>query len=351
MSNTLHIFDFLGSDRVAAVNVLFGEERFLRVLARRRIQDLVVGDASDGEVSRFEGPTVEWKDVHDELATLSLFGADEARLVYVETADPFVTKFRDRLEQYLQKPSNRGILVLEVDRWQKNTRLFKLIDGTGLQVECRPPTKGKTVDEKKIKSWLTEWARSVHHRRLAPQAATRMVELIGPNFGLFDQELAKLALFTDEKTTIGAEMVEESVRGWRGKTVWEMVDAAADGKADAALSQLDQLLLAGEHPMGLFGQMSWSLRRYATATRIYEYEESQRRRPRLSDVLVKAGFPHWNRQALARAEQQLKRIGRRRAGDIHHWLMEADLALKGSHSSTERARLVLERLLVEIARP
>ena len=36
-------------------------------------------------------------------------------------------------------------------------------------------------------------------------------------------------------------------------------------------------------------------------------------------------------------------------GDLYRWLLDADLAMKGSSSSPPRARLVLEQLLVKIA--
>ena len=146
------------------------------------------------------------------------------------------------------------------------------------------------------------------------------------------------------------DLVQSSVGGWRAQSTWELVDAATDGDSHLALQQLDRLLLSGEHPVGLLAQISWSLRRFATATRIYEQEERQRRRPKLGDALIQAGFPHWNRQALARAEKQLKQLGRARASKLHRWLLDADLALKGSHSTPQQARLVLELLIVRIGR-
>jgi hypothetical protein len=39
------------------------------------------------------------------------------------------------------------VLVLDVDEWPANTRLYKALDQSGLQIDCRPPQKkGKSKD-------------------------------------------------------------------------------------------------------------------------------------------------------------------------------------------------------------
>ena len=48
-------------------------------------------------------------------------------------------------------------------------------------------------------------------------------------------------------------------------------------------------------------------------------------------------------------ERQLRQLGRRRAGGLFRQLLDADLALKGSSSSTDRSRLVLEQLIVGLS--
>ena len=48
------------------------------------------------------------------------------------------------------------------------------------------------------------------------------------------------------------------------------------------------------------------------------------------------------------AERQIKQLGRERAAQLHRWLLETDLALKGSHSSPELSRLAMEHLLLRL---
>ena len=105
-------------------------------------------------------------------------------------------------------------------------------------------------------------------------------------------------------------MVRDIVGGWRAKSIWELLDAAASGDAGEALLQLDRLLQSGSEPVALFGSFSWSLRRFATATRIYQRAERHGKRMSLGKALQQAGFRQWPEGALQLAERQLKQIGR-----------------------------------------
>ena len=154
----------------------------------------------------------------------------------------------------------------------------------------------------------------------------------------------------DPKAEVGPESIVEIVGGWRTRTTWELLDAACDGNAGEALLQLDRLLMSGEHPQAMFGAFSWSLRRFAAATRAVEAMERSGRRPNLGEALLSAGFRKFPRDALSQAERQLRQMGRERAGKLYSQLLETDLRLKGSHSPPARARHAMEMLLVGLAK-
>ena len=356
MANTLYAFDFLDSPPadIPPVVVSFGSEAFLKRLVRDRLREIVLGADHEAPFATFEGENVEWRDVSDEIATVSLFGSQFRRLVFVQDADKFVTAFRAELENYLGKPRRRGVLILEVGTWASSTRLYKSVDKSGLQIDCRLPQKtvGRRAetDDTLLCKWLIAWCKSQHKTQLEPAAAKLLLELNEIELGRLDQELAKLALFAGTAGKITAEIVRDVIGGWRAKTVWEMIDAAADGNAVEALQQLDHALGSGEHPQALFGQISWSLRRFAVATRFYQMAERRGQRVSLRDALQQGGFRPWPADALTNAERQLKQLGRDRAGQILKWLLEADLAMKGSHSAPDRARWVLERLFLRLAK-
>ena len=173
-----------------------------------------------------------------------------------------------------------------------------------------------------------------------------LVELVGPELGLLDQELAKLALMAGNDKKITPEMVQKLVGGWRAKTTWEMLDLALDGNVTEALRQIDRLLAASEAPIGLLAQISASLRRLAAATRLILQAEAAGRRIGVGPALQQAGVKSF---VLQKAERQLRRLGRQRGSQLYRWLLEADLDLKGD--SQMPPRLILERLIVRLAAP
>ena len=364
MADSITAFEFLAREKtpsVPAVCVLFGDEPLLRSESLARLRtEVLFGD--DGELSftSFNGNDAEPREIFDELATVSMFG-DGRRMVAIEEADKFVTKHRQALEDYCQKPRPNSVLVIEVGSWPANTRLFKKIADFGLQINCNlPKNRFGDVDDDAVLKWLTARAERQHQVQLASDAGELLLEIVGPQLGRLDQELAKLALLTGlapapkpdaakvTKHTISRELVEQSVGGWRAKTAWAMIEAALDGNAAVALVELDRLLLAGEEPIPLLAMMSGSLRRMAAAARIVENAEAQRRRIGLQDALREAGVTP-KKFVLDKTERQLRQITRQRAKQILGWLLDADLALKGVSSSGNRARLVLEKLIVQLS--
>ncbi len=261
-------------------------------------------------------------------------------MVVVEQADDFVSRYRAELEKYLAQPKSTGVLVLEVKAWPANTRLYKAVAARGLHVDCSCPAPAR------LTRWLVSWAKRVHGAQLVASAAELLVEMAGPELGLLDQELAKLALTTEPGKRITAESVSRSVGSWRAKTTWEMLDAALGGNVREALVQLDRLLLAGEHPIAILAQISVSLRRFAAATRLILQAEAEGRRMALRDALREAGVREF---VLHKAEKQLRQLGRHRGDRLYGWLLQADLDLKGA--SALPPRLILERLIVRLAAP
>src|SRR3954471_8299052 len=100
MSQTVHAFDYLVSPDKhprAPVCVVFGNEPFLKRLAKQALRDQLLGVNSETPIATFDGETAQWRDVIDEISTVSLFGGGGPRLAIVEDGDKFVSEFRDKL--------------------------------------------------------------------------------------------------------------------------------------------------------------------------------------------------------------------------------------------------------------
>ncbi len=341
MAKALHAIDYLAAPAKyppKPVCVAFGDESFLKGHVLSGVRDAVLtGDEGDFSLSTFEGPKANLAEVFDCLATLAMFGGGE-RLAIVEDADKFVTRYRAELEDYVAEPAAGGVLVLVLKSWPANTRLYKAVASTGLTISCSSPTPAR------LSKWLATWARQAHGVDLQSSAAEQLVEMVGPELGLLDQEISRLALTTEPGGKITAAAVKKAVGSWRAKTTWEMLDAALDGKSREAMLQLDRLLLSGENPIAVLAQIASTLRRFAAATRIVLQTEQAGRRIALKPTLEQAGFKPF---VLKKAERQLRQLGRQRGQQLYGWLLGADLDLKG-YSSAE-PRLILERLVLRLA--
>lgn len=331
----MHATEFLknpAAPNVGPIVVTYGAERFLRQQAIQAVVHRVLGDGDDegSTPTRFDGRNVDIATVLDELRTLSMWG--DRRLVLVEEAKDFVSDNRGALEKYLEKPAKKSVLLLDVDSWPKNTRLYKSVAAVGLDLDCGPLSVGDAV------KWVTEQAKSVYGKQLMRDAAQLMLELVGPQLGFLTQELAKTAAYVGERPKIEVEDVSTMVGGWKLETTWAMLDALQAGQLPTALEYLDKLLAAGEAGLMLLGGISFSYRKLAQAT------ELARSGKQLRDALIEAGV---FANKVGPAEQCLRRLGRVEAERIYRRLIDADASLKGGTRLPER--IVLERLLVNLS--
>jgi DNA polymerase-3 subunit delta len=311
--------------------VVHGDEEFLKRQAMRALRTLVVGpEPDDGSISTYTGDSATFAAVHDELETLPFFSP--RRLVIVENADPFVSLYRGNLEKAVGKLPERATLVLEVRTWAANTRLAKLVPPAATLV-CKAPAAYRMPE------WCVRWAAARHDKQLGTQAAALLVDLVGPEMGLLDQELLKLAIFVGSRQQIETADVDKLVGSSRAESTWKIFDAIGEGRSADALALLDRLFDQGEEPLRILGAFSMQLRRLAQAAR-----QHQRGAP-LSAALQEAGVPPFGIRA---CEQQLKHLGPRRASRLYDWLLEADFGLKGG--SPLPPRTLLERLVVRLAR-
>jgi DNA polymerase-3 subunit delta len=298
---------------------------------------LILGPDDDGfALSSHPGDKATWSAVLDDLQTMPLLAP--CRLVVVEAADPFVSRERQRLEKYFAdaagKSSPAGVLVLVVQTWASSTKLAKQTPDTWL-ITCKAPASPQ------LPQWCAGWCGARHGKQLAAPAAKLLVDLIGPEMGLLDQEMQKLAVYVGEASRIEVKDVDTLVGQSRAENTWKIFDLIGAGRPGDALTFLVRLFDQGEDPMRLLGAFSMQMRRLAQAGRLNAQGVS------LQESMTRAGIPNWP-AARQSAEQQLRHLGRRRLDRIHDWLLEADLGMKGG--SQLPPTVLIERLVVRLAR-
>ena len=328
---------------IPSVCVIAGDEAFLRSVVFKQIRATLLSDQdADFSLSRFEGAEVTFKDVVRETAMTALFGSGR-RLVVVEQADPFFSQNKEKLESYLDAPNQAGVLTLQLTSFPSTLRFYKKVSEKGLVIEC------KALPKKNIPAWLQEWAARNCQATLTREGAEVLVDLVGDDLGVLDQEVRRLSLLAD-KGDVNVNLIRDQVGTWRQRKVWDLVDAALGGQTAEAMRLLDKLIAAGEAPIAILAQMSASLRKLSAACEVF-FEAGKNPdlpRPTFASALEQAGVPN-SGYIKEKSIEQLKKLGSRRGRFLIQTLLNVDLDLKGG--SRTAPRMVLERFIVQISAP
>jgi DNA polymerase-3 subunit delta len=313
------------------IYVLYGDEDFLKRHAQSAIRRIVFGPEDDAfGLSVYAGDEAKFAEIRGELETLPFIGSH--RLVLVESADKFVTEARTSLEKYFGQPSRTGTLVLSVKSWPANTKLSKMLADEATIV-C------KSMKSYQLPAWCAKWMAAQYGKRLPADVAGLLVEVVGSEMGVLDQEMAKLAIYVGSAKQIEAKDVDAIVASGRLDNMWKIFDAIGAGRSGAALAILDRLLDQGEEPLRLVGAFGSQLRRLAQIASL------QRAGQPLARAMVQTGVQHWAQEG---HEKLLRQLGER-ANRLFDWLLELDMGLKGGKQLPPRT--LLERLVIQLARP
>src|ERR1700712_1866712 len=90
------------------VYALVGSDSFLQLQKLSALVELM----PTAQRIDFDGERAELSEVFDELRSFAMFGS--GKIVVVQNADAFLTRFREALENYVAKPSEGATLVLRL---------------------------------------------------------------------------------------------------------------------------------------------------------------------------------------------------------------------------------------------
>ncbi len=224
-------------------------------------------------------------------------------------------------------------MILEVRTWQSTTKLAKALP-TKAQVAC------KALGSRQLPSWCVQQAKSAYSKKLSSAASQLLVDLTEPSLGMLDQELAKLASYVGERTTIDVDDVDKLCGRSRAADVFRILAAIGEGKLGEGLDILHRLRDDEAEPIQVLGAFSWQLRKVAQAARLIKQGQST------GQAMANAGIAPFNSRPL---EQLMRHLGMRRLESLYDWLLEVDLGLKGNNPLP--MWMQLEHFIVRLGKP
>lgn len=316
--------------------VIFGDEEFRKSAALSdALRDLIPADADrdlilseyDGQKSPDSGgPSA--AAVFDDLNTLP-FLADR-RIVLIRDADAFISASRESLDRYCTAPSPTGTLILLCRSFPKTTRIAKAID----KLDC-PIIECKKMRSNELVPFVIEQARE-RGKQINNQLAMRLIDLIGPDAGMLQNEIEKLAMYCNKRATITDEDIDLLVGQSREERIFAVMDMAATGKTSRAMAMWHQVLDCD--PAAVFkvlGGLAFCVRKWMSAHQMVAAGES------VFSIAPKVQM--WNRHQ--ELEQILRRMPPLRVKRLIATLAELDAQAKVGARSIENG---VEAVLLDI---
>jgi DNA polymerase-3 subunit delta len=317
----------LAAGELGGVFFLFGDEEFLKEEGAARIVEAHLDPATrDFNLDQLRGGEAEIETLASILQTPPLMA--EWRVVVVREAQALASSARTRavVENLLEKPLPGLALVLLAQLPERSrAQFYEVLKKKARAVEYA------SLSSADAPGWLMERA-GTQGLELEPAAARALTDAIGPEVGVLERELSKLADFVGERRTITLADVEQAVGVVARQNRWEWFDLVGDARFAEARAGLPVLLDGKESGVGLVLGLGTQFLRLALAAAGGERA--------LQDELP----PHqrWLAGRLARAARRWS------AGALEaalEDLLRADRLLKSSSLSEEQ---IVDELLLRL---
>lgn len=266
-------------------------------------------------------------EVLDELRTLPFL--TQKRVVLIRNADEFVSKNRQLLENYFDKPCPSGTLILTVSSWPARTRLASKLSRVGKLISITQPKPWQLPQR------LIKYTHDAYDKKLTKTAAELLIELTGDELGPLYGQIDKLALLALNDKAVTPDHVESLVGHNRLFNAFAVIDAAFEGNVAGAVDRLRNMLAVDKSAeYKLLGAFAFHLRRMFNAKVLLEKG--------LAPAEVAKSLGIWgNKEAFF---AQLKKMSLQQIGTNLQQLAAIDYAIKTGRTKTQVAaeQLVLK---------
>ncbi|MFC2041392.1 DNA polymerase III subunit delta [Chloroflexota bacterium] len=216
-------------------------------------------------------------------------------------------------------------LVLIENRVSNNNPLFKELSGKAV-VKSFPLLK-----DAPLRQWIQKRVRE-EGGSISPPAVSLLAKLVGSNLWIMASEISKLALFTSGRRIEEGD-VKAAVSYTQQVSVFAMVDAILEFKAELAGQSLQQLLKIGYAPAYLMTMLSRQVQLIVRA------KELRNRKTSMAEIQSKLGLTA--EFALHKTLEQSSRYSLSRLKEVYDRLLETDLSIKTGKYDAELALNIL----------
>ncbi len=226
---------------------------------------------------------------------------------------------------YIVRIPDSTILVLVEGRITSGNHLFK-------ELARKATVKNfPLLREAELREWIQKRVAS-EGGSISSSAVQLLARLVGSNLWVMSSEISKLILFAPDRR-IEEDDVKTLVGYTQQATVFAMVDAILESKAEPAEQLLQHLLQRGAAPAYLLYMLSRQVHMIVRARELQAQGESN------IEIQNKLGLT--SEFALRKTLEQASRYSLLRLKEVYHHLLETDLSIKTGQYDAELALSIL----------
>ena len=310
------------------IYLLYGEEAFLRRSYKARLRDLITG-GDEMNCAYYEGAGIDVSAVIDLAQTLPFFA--ERRLIIVENSGWFSGKDASAMIQVLDELPETTYLIFCEESIDRRIVFTKKVLEKGFAARL------DYQSYEDLCRWAVKKAKAAD-KEMQPAAARLLVERVGNDMNALSNEIDKLLAYRAEERTITAADVEAIGTVRLNDRLFDMVDAAVEGRTRAALDIYGDLLALKEAPLKMMIICGRHLAALMTVKEMIWSGTSDR------DIAQAAGLRDFQVKKYRRQERQLSMEKLKTMLDR---ITELDAAIK---TGTVSDQLAVELFITELGR-
>lgn len=221
------------------VYLFYGDEAYLKQQYKHRLIQALVPPEDTMNFSRFEGKSINVREVIDLSETMPFFS--DRRVILMENTGFFKNK-TEEMAEYLSALPEYICFVFVEDEVDKRNRMYKAVQKYGRAVEFA------SQDEKTLMTWILGILKKENKKITRPDMEL-FLEKTGTDMGNIDRELDKLLSYTMHRDVITAADIEAVCTTQITNRIFDMIRAITEKKQRQALDLYYDLLTLKEPPM------------------------------------------------------------------------------------------------------
>lgn len=247
------LMERIQAGKLKPVTFLCGPEQFFTDRIQEAVLEKVPPEARDFNLDLVYGQDADISRILDMARSYPMMS--DKRYVIVRE---FYNSIRDQtgkensslLEQmipYFEKPSDHTVLIIhDTKKPPKNSRFYKAMDAS----DKVGFYEFDLIDGPEVTSWILDWTRIQHKRKMQPEAAEVLYQITGGSLHQLSTELEKICTFNKTDEPVSVKDVK-SVTGFsRQYTVIELKDAVVSRNLQQAVHIAEQILRASSSDTG-----------------------------------------------------------------------------------------------------